>query len=65
MVQPDPLAWETPECREAERRVLDHLGPQYFFSRDAPDRQTVAPPFEVPPPPDPSARLQVIVRVPE
>jgi hypothetical protein len=62
MVQPDPLAWETPEYREAERRVLEHLGPQYFFSRADPDRPTVAPPFEVPPPPDPSVRLQVIVR---
>ncbi len=44
----NPRAWDTPEYREGERHVLGHLGPQYFFSKDDPNRQTVAPDFGLP-----------------
>lgn len=40
-------AWNTAEYRETERRVLDHIGRQYFFDRNNPDRPTVAPKFDV------------------
>jgi hypothetical protein len=43
MLHPDPTAWDTPEYKATERHMLDHLGPEYFFSKEAPDRQTVPP----------------------
>jgi hypothetical protein len=43
MLHPDPAAWDTPEYKATEGRVLEHLGPHYFFSKEAPDRQTVPP----------------------
>lgn len=43
----DARAWETPECREREQAVLDHLGRHFFFDRAHPDRPTVAPPFDL------------------
>lgn len=44
----DPRDWSTPAYKEAEARVLDHVGDRYFFSIQEPDRRTVAPPFELP-----------------
>ena len=41
----DPRQWASPEYKAVERRVLDHIGPQYFFSRDQPNRKTTAPDF--------------------
>jgi hypothetical protein len=41
----DPREWASPEYKAVERRVLDHIGPQYFFSKGDPERRTVAPPF--------------------
>ena len=43
----NPLEWASPEYKAVERRVLDHAGPQYFFSKDDPNRKTVAPDFEL------------------
>lgn len=37
----DPREWASPEYRAIERRVLDHIGSQYFFSRDEPNRRTL------------------------
>lgn len=51
MLHPDPSAWNTAGYRETERRVLDYLGRRYFFDRAAPDRETVAPKFDLPPRP--------------
>jgi len=45
----NPRAWDNPEYRATERRVLEHLGPQYFFSKEEPNRKTVAPDFGLPP----------------
>ncbi len=42
-----PEMWDTPEGRETEARVLNHIGQRYFFSREDPDSNTVAPHFEV------------------
>ncbi len=39
----DPRAWNTAEYQATEARVLDHLGREYFFSRDNPERPTLAP----------------------
>lgn len=41
----DPRKWASPEYKAVERRVLDHIGPQYFFSKDDPQRPTDAPAF--------------------
>jgi len=41
----DPIAWNTSEYKLVEARVRDHLGHQYFFSRDQVDRRTIAPNF--------------------
>jgi len=40
-----PDEWDTATYKKREQAVVDHLGPQYFFSRDDPDRQTSAPDF--------------------
>ncbi|MEE8584717.1 MAG: hypothetical protein V3T83_07690 [Acidobacteriota bacterium] len=37
----DPFSWDSPEYKERERLVLEHLGTQYFFNREEPDRETV------------------------
>ncbi len=42
-----PEMWDTPEGRETEARVLNHIDQRYFFSREDPDRTTVAPHLEV------------------
>ncbi len=41
-----PEAWCEPEYKEREHAVIGHIGRKYFFSRDDPDRQTVAPDFQ-------------------
>jgi len=41
----DPRMWSTEEYRSSEARVLEHIGTQYFFSRQDPKRKTVAPNF--------------------
>ena len=41
----EPLAWRTRGYRTAIEKALDHIGRQYFFDRQAPNRKTVAPPF--------------------
>jgi len=45
----NPRAWDTPGYRAREKQVREHLGPQYFFSKDDPNRKTVAPDFGLPP----------------
>jgi hypothetical protein len=44
-----PEDWSTPEARARRRAIVDHLGPQFFFDREAPDRKTVAPDFGLEP----------------
>ena len=41
----DPESWATEAYRARETAVLEHIGPQYFFLRDAPNRETQAPDF--------------------
>jgi hypothetical protein len=41
----NPRSWNSTEYREVEQKVLDHLGRQFFFSKESPDRDTVAPDF--------------------
>lgn len=41
----NPRKWDSPEYKAVERRVLDHIGPQYFFSREQPNKKTTAPDF--------------------
>jgi hypothetical protein len=45
-LDPSCNAWQSAEYRRREQAVLDHLGRQYFFDRDHPNRQTVGPDFE-------------------
>jgi hypothetical protein len=40
-----PSDWDTAEYRHTEIRVLTHIGPQFFFSKDDPTRATIAPIF--------------------
>jgi hypothetical protein len=42
-----PLDWESAEYRAAETRVLDQLGRQFFFRREAPDAPSAAPAWNV------------------
>jgi hypothetical protein len=39
----DPTAWDSPEYRRAEEAVLDHVGREYFYDAENPDRDSVAP----------------------
>lgn len=39
----DPHAWNTPDYRAVEQQVRSHLGRQFFFDRNHPDRDTVGP----------------------
>lgn len=41
----DPRDWDTPQQREREEAVLDHLGHEYFFSKTAMAETTKAPPW--------------------
>jgi len=41
----DPLSWNTEGYLQVENAVLDHIGRQFFFSKQNPDRETVAPDF--------------------
>ena len=41
----DPRIWSSAEYKAIEHRVVDHLGKEYFFSRDEPERKTIAPDF--------------------
>ena len=41
----DPRMWRSSEYKAVEERVLNHIGGQYFFSKDHPNRETVAPSF--------------------
>lgn len=43
-----PDSWESPDYRVAEQMIIQHLGSQYFFSREAPGRSTQAPDFKRP-----------------
>lgn len=43
-----PQEWEHSTYKQTEERVLDHLGRQYFFCRNAPTRPTTAPKFPLP-----------------
>jgi len=43
----DPLEWASPAYKAVERRVLDYIGPAYFFSKDEPGRRTIAPTFDL------------------
>jgi hypothetical protein len=46
----DPYAWQTNEYQEKERETIDDIGTLYFFSKDHPDRITVAPSWSSFPP---------------
>jgi hypothetical protein len=41
----EPTDWDTPEYREREQAVEAHLGKDFFFNKNDPDRQTRAAPF--------------------
>jgi len=53
---PTPVEWLTPQYKSLESSVVQHLGKQYFFSRDHQDRNKVSP-FELPEP-HPSGKVQ-------
>jgi hypothetical protein len=40
-----PMTWTGGEYRAREAAVIDHLGREFFFSKDTPERKTVAPEF--------------------
>ena len=44
----DPFAWDTENYRQVENAVLDHSGERFFFSREEPNRKTIAPDFGLP-----------------
>ena len=57
-VYPSPAHWVEDASRGAHDAVLAHIGRQFFYDRNAPDRVTVAPDFGLPEIPDRGA-LQV------
>lgn len=58
-VAPDPRQWDSSGYQDVERRVLEHLGRQYFFSRERPAQQVATPDFGLPRPPFPGKVLCV------
>lgn len=42
---PDPRGWQIQEYRATEQLVRQHIGLEYFFSRDEPNRKTTSPDF--------------------
>lgn len=56
-----PEDWNTPEYKAREQHFLDHVGREYFFERDNPDKPTKSP-FNLPelPPHDPSKDIHVL-----
>jgi len=42
-LDPNPKAWNTPEYKEKERAVLDHIGPEHFFLKERGYEGTVTP----------------------
>lgn len=56
-----PEEWNTPEYKNREQRFLDHVGREYFFERDNPDKPTKSP-FNLPPrpPAEPGNTIQVL-----
>jgi hypothetical protein len=56
-----PEEWKTPEYKAREQRVLDHIGREYVWERDHPDKPTKSP-FKLPPTPphDPSVDIKVL-----
>lgn len=40
-----PNEWNKPKYKDRERRVIEHLGEQFFFSKQDPERETRAPDF--------------------
>ena len=49
---PTPADFATEAGRRARERALAHIGGKYFYDRHAPDRQTSAPDFGLPEPPE-------------
>jgi hypothetical protein len=41
----DPANWKLPTYHEKERDAIDHIGREFFFSREQPERETRAPDF--------------------
>ncbi|NJK52743.1 MAG: hypothetical protein HC936_07795 [Leptolyngbyaceae cyanobacterium SU_3_3] len=41
-----PLNWQDESYKARERQVIEHLGSQYFFNRNEPERKTIAPDFD-------------------
>lgn len=44
----NPGEWQTSEYKSVERQVIGHLGSQYFFDREDPEKATRAPDFRRP-----------------
>jgi len=44
----NPEEWQTSGYKSAERQIIEHLGPQYFFDREDPEKATLAPDFKRP-----------------
>jgi len=42
----DPRHWTSAKYKETEKRVLQHIGEKYFFSKEEPKKITKAPAFE-------------------
>lgn len=44
-----PTSWNSPSYSQAEQKFLDHVGKEFFFSRNDLHRKTLAPDFGLPP----------------
>jgi hypothetical protein len=43
----DPDDWRTQDYRCAERKIVEHLGSDYFFNPEIPEQATQAPDFRL------------------
>ena len=67
VVDADPEAWDRPERKHADQRMLDHLGREYFFAKPRPPdasrgaglARVVPAPSSARPPPLPPGRRKV------
>jgi len=42
-IDANPTLWDTAEYRRKEQQILNHIGPEYFFSKAEPERETITP----------------------
>ncbi len=61
-ISESPQHWHEKNYQNSEKNFLKHIGDQYFFSKQSPNRKTIAPEFDLPKPnfPNKNKPIQVL-----